>query len=245
MATVTLRLDDRTRDQLEEFAQARELTVSDLLRRAIDELLGNGVDAPRADAPRSMSMVQRRTFALLHEILQQLSGDEGDADYHGRRVRALNEGFAIEYHKEFTAVEAELAPAECALVMDLLDMFTVLESAIDKLDSNALAELDRARDLLEFHGFDHNDPRESRLSGFAKYLIDDGRWTSLAHHFDDEHEGGNSHMPMLATYQRMLPAYNAAVSDRKKSSGSRGFAAYHFDVNDLKKVLAATGHLQD
>jgi hypothetical protein len=68
-------------------------------------------------------------------------------------------------------------------------------------------------------------------------LIDDGLWSSLSNH---EHEGGNSHMPVLDRYQRMLPVYRAVVADRKANGGRGVFDAHRFEVNDLQKVLAAT-----
>lgn len=243
MATVTLRLDDETRDELERLAQGRGSTVSNLLRAAIDELLGRDVDSPRADAPKRLSMIERQTLVLQHEILKRLSTDKYDLDYHDKRIQVLSEGFTAEYHKEFAAISAELSPAEGALAMDILDMFSVLEAALGRLDDEALAKLgDSAPYVLNFSGFDHNDSRELRLASFAKHLIDDGRWASLAHHFDDEHEGGNSHMQVLDRYQRMLSAYRAVVADRKTTGGRSGFDAYRFDADDLQKVLAATRH---
>lgn len=183
-------------------------------------------------------MVQRRTLVLLHEILQKLSDDHDD--YHARRIQVLNGGFTTEYHQEFFMVDAELSPSECGLLMDILDMFTVLEAAIGRLNDEDLAALgENGRHLLEFKGFDHNDSRELRLAGLAEYLIRDGRWSTLAHHFDDERDGGNSHMPALASYQRMLPAYKSVIATRKENSGSRGFDIYRLDIHDLQKVIAA------
>jgi uncharacterized protein YfbU (UPF0304 family) len=60
----------------------------------------------------------------------------------------------------------------------------------------------------------------------------------MAGHFDDEHEGGNSHMPTLERYQRMLNAYRAVVA-RKKVSDRFSIDAYRFNPDDLREVLAA------
>lgn len=244
MATVTLRLDDQTRDELEQLARARNSTVSDVLRAAIDGLLGRDVDTPRAEVPRSLDMVQRRSLALLHEILARFESDDENQRTHARSIRILTEGYTAEYHREFASIEAELTPADCSLLMDVLDMFTVLEGAIGKLDDAAVTELggDDVSVLLEFAGFDYQNPRESRLADFAEHLIGEGRWSSLAHHFGDvdgERTCPNSHMPMLGRYQRLLQAYEAIVSARASSGGLRGVDAYRLDVDDLKKILAA------
>ncbi|KOX27116.1 hypothetical protein ADK67_15015 [Saccharothrix sp. NRRL B-16348] len=243
MPTVTLRLDDETRDELERVAQGRGLNVSTLLRTAIDELLGRDVDVPRVDTPRTLGMVERQSLALQHEVLRLLSDDQHDRDYHEQRARVLRHGFTTEYHGEFTAVHSELPPAEGELVMKILDMFTALEAALDRLDGESVAEMGIDADLLRFSGFDFNDPREARMADLAQYLIDDGRWTSLAHHFDNrhpEHAQGNSHMPVLDFYQRLLASFQAVVAERKKKSGRSAFDTYRLDLGDLRKVIAGT-----
>jgi uncharacterized protein len=238
MATITLRLDDSTRDELERLAQARDTSVSELLREAIANLLGTRRGLAREEAPRSMTMVDRRMLALLHEILDRVDPD-GEAGDHTRQIKALERGFTDEYAYEFGALEPELPLAECALVHDILEMFTVLEHSLGQLGDRVATELgDDARFLLEFTGFDLNDSRESRLLDYAKHLINTERWESLASHFDAQHERGNSHMPTLNRYQRMLAAYRSVVA-RKKAATAVSIDAYRFDVDDLREVLAA------
>jgi uncharacterized protein YfbU (UPF0304 family) len=237
MATVTIRLDNQKRDELEQLAQDRNSTVSDMLRVAIDGLLGR-------DVPHSLDMVARRSLALAHEILAHLEPNEEAKREHRRKIRVLSKGYTSEYHREFYTIDTEFPPADGLLVMDILDMFRALEASLGELDDDALTELgDGARHLLEFVGFDYQQPREARLAEFAEHLIDDDRWTSLAHHFGDtpnEPNCPNSHAPMLARYQRMLLAYDKITTARATSSGIRGIDAYRFDVHDLKTMLAAT-----
>jgi uncharacterized protein YfbU (UPF0304 family) len=59
----------------------------------------------------------------------------------------------------------------------------------------------------------------------------------MAHHFDEEHEGGNSHMPALSVYRRVLAAYKAVLQERKRIVSD--FEAYRFDAEALREVLAA------
>ncbi|RAS64790.1 YfbU-like protein [Lentzea atacamensis] len=79
------------------------------------------------------------------------------------------------------------------------------------------------------------DPRESRLLGYAQHLVGTERWETLAPHFAKENERGNSHMPRLALYQRMLAAYRSVV--RRKQKAEFGLDAYRFSIGDLQEVL--------
>ena len=46
MATVTLRVDDRTKEDLDALARSRGTTITDLLRPLIDELTGRATRGP-------------------------------------------------------------------------------------------------------------------------------------------------------------------------------------------------------
>ncbi|MGW5703875.1 YfbU family protein [Amycolatopsis japonica] len=240
MAPLTVRLDDETRDQLERLAQNRGTTVSAMLRGAIDGLLGRDVGLPGPDtgpaAIRSLSVLERHLLSLQHEILMRL--DPAEAEHHEKRIRVLENGFTSEYHREFLLIEPEVSPAECALTMSILDMFTSLETAVDRADDDALRELGSGSEQLVFAGFDFNDSREARLATLAEHLISEGRWKSLAYHFDDEHENGNSHMPVLDHYQRMLTVYQEILGAREAVHGRGSLNAHLLDVDDLKTMLA-------
>lgn len=239
MATVTIRMDDEKRAALERLAHERGSTVSDMLRVAIDGLLAR-------DVPHSLDAVTRRSLALSHEILAHLDPDPQAQREHRRKIRVLSKGFTSEYEREFYTIDTEFPPADGPLVMDILDMFAVLEAALDRLDADALAELgDSAPYLLKFGGFDYQKPRESRLAKFTEHLIDDERWTSLAHHFGDQPDQPScpdSHAPTLELYQRMLTAYDKITHARATPDGIRGIEAYRLDLPDLKTMIVATRH---
>ncbi|MFI5591173.1 YfbU family protein [Amycolatopsis sp. NPDC051758] len=217
--------------------------MSALLRGAIDGLLGRTTVAATTSAPKSLSMLDRQVLVLQHEILKRLGANAGDTDeveHHQKRIEVLQEGFTTEYHREFIAISDELTPADGALTMEILDMFFAIEAALDRLGDQALGELgEGAECTLRFRGFDHNDAHESRLAGLAEHLIKSGRWSRLAYHFDDEHEGGNSHMPVLPVYRRMLLGYQAVVVERKAREGDGAFSTHLFDISDLQKILDA------
>lgn len=233
MATITLRIDDRTRDEVEAVARGRGVSVSELLRHAIDDLLGRDVELRHEEAPTSLTMYERRMLALQHKILASLAGEpvEEDGDYHVSRVEVLDAGYTAEYSEEFLALESELSRRDSGLVWDILDMFRFLKDSAERLG------LDPVPPALTFRGFDANDSFESRLRRYAQFLISTGRWTDMAEHFDRAHEDGNSHMPMLATYRRMLDVFQPIW----KAKAGRGFSpdGLLLTTDELDQVLKA------
>jgi uncharacterized protein len=245
MATLTLRVDDDVRDELERAARARGTTISGLLRAAIDDLLGGKHTGSQdrggegAGVPNTLDFIQRRTLALLHEILAEVADDETDKDHHQRQVKVMTEGFAGEYYAEFGFMQVELTPAECEQVHDILEMFQMLEISMEQLAPADRARLgDSAEHILAFGGFDLNKPAEARFLTFAKYLVgDEDRWTHFRERLTTG-ERGNSHSPRLARYQRMAPVYKTI---RDKNTSGRGHRpdAYLFDVDDLLAMIEA------
>ncbi|MFI6031632.1 YfbU family protein [Amycolatopsis magusensis] len=249
MATLTLRVDDAVRDELDRAARARGSTVSDLLRLAIDDLLGwreaGQRDRPDGVAvPQTLDVVQRRTFALIHDILAKLAATEGDEDdvrYHRELAAIMTEGYAGEYYRDFGYLEAELTPAECRQLEDILEMFGVLEFSLAKL---APAERERLGDGAEydltFDGFDRNRPAEARMLSFAEHLVQGGeRWSDF-HERLTTGERGNSHSPRLAKYQRMVVVFKD-IWNRKLSEQGRGRDHLLFGVEDLLTMIEAAG----
>src|SRR5680860_196680 len=119
MATVTLRLDDIARDELEEYAAVHGLSVSQVLRSAIDRLLGRDVQMSRTDVPSTINMANRRVLSMLHELLARVPGDGDNVEYHRHMVEVLDNGYAGEYGHAFGSVQPELSRSDCELVWDL------------------------------------------------------------------------------------------------------------------------------
>lgn len=247
MATVTLRIDDQVRDQLQAIADGKGVSVSVLLRYLIDGLLDrddrDGMPR-RPVVPESMTAIDRKQLALLHRILARLVeektaderlGHDGDTAYQLDRAQALEEGWTKEYDMEFYAMEPELSRRECGLVMDIFDMFRILQASIERVgDQLSDAEVRS----LTFRGFDLNDEFESRLLGYARWLVSDGdRWQEQAEAFSAKNDRGNSHMPCLAVYQRMLEAYEPIWRRIVHRSGRELMSA-----DELREVAAATIH---
>lgn len=247
MATITLRVDDAVRDQLQAVAEGRGVSVSDLLRSLIDGLFDrDDREVPRRPiVPESMTAVDRKQLALLHKILARLVeettddrrlGEDGDTAYQLDRAEALERGWTAEYDMEFYAMEPELSRRDCGLVMDLFDMFRVLKySAAKARDQLSDFEVD----VLTFRGFDLNDHFESRLLVYARWLISDGdRWQEQSEVFSEKSDRGNSHMPCLPAYRRMLEVYEP-IWRRMVHRGVRGS---HLNADELREVAAAAIH---
>lgn len=248
MATITLRVDDPVRDQLQALAEGRGVSVSDLLRSLIDGLFDRDdrAEPRRRVVPESMTPVDRKQLALLHKILARLVeertederlGHDGDTAYQLDRAEALEEGWTKEYDMEFYAMEPELTRRDCGLVMDLLDMFRVLKYSVEDV-ADQLSE-DEVR-TLTFRGFDLSDDFESRLRGYARWLVSDGeRWQEQAEVFSEKNDRGNSHMPWLGMYQRMLEVYEPIWHAVVRRGGRRRNL---LTVDELRQVAAAAVH---
>lgn len=245
MASLTLRVDDAVRDELDRAARAQGTTVSDLLRTAIDRLLGfEGSDPHRGDGvarPRTLDVTERRMFSLLHEILSRLVDDEQDRAYHVRQAEVMTEGFAGEYDAEFGFMPVELSPTECRWVNDVLEMFRVVEFRLAQLTAGDRKRLGSdAEYTLTFDGFDQNKPDEARLLAYARYMVkQEGRWEEFQERLISG-ERGNSHSPRRARYQRMRTAFEA-IRDGNRANG-RVTSAFDFDVKDLLSIMEAARH---
>lgn len=247
MATITLRIDDSVRDRLQAVAEGQGLNVSDVLRSLIDGLFDrDDREAPRRPiVPESMTAVDRKQLALLHKILARLVedkiedrrlGEDGDTAYQLDRAQALEAGWTAEYDMEYYVMEPELSRRDCGLVMDIFGMFRMLKYSIGKV-GDQLNDTDLA--MLTFHGFDLNDEFESRLLQYARWLISDGeRWQEQAEVFAAEHDRGNSHMPTLGAYQRMLAAYEPIWRRIVHRHGR----ANHLSLDELQEIAAAGIH---
>jgi uncharacterized protein len=245
MAQLNVRLDDHTRDLFDALARARGLSASDLIRGLIDKELGRdgSLDQLSSDvSPGSLSAVERRTLALLHEALALLTLDSGERDggresqHHRRMIEVLDDGFTAEYSEMFRTMQSELTRRECQLVHDILQMFGILERSVEELSEEERADIGKdAEHALRFHGFDFNDSREARLASYAQFLISTDHWQEMAKHFDAGHEQGNSHLPRLALYQRMLAVWQPIWREKLRSIRPD---AYLYTPAELQEVLA-------
>ena len=137
---------------------------------------------------------------------------------------------------EFYAMEPELSRRDCGLVMDLLDMFRILKYSVEQ---NPGVLSDNEVRALTFRGFDLNDEFEGRLLGYARWLVsEEDRWHEQSDTFSELNDRGNSHMPWLAAYQRMLKVYEPIWRGVLR----RGGRSFLLDIDELREVAAAATH---
>jgi hypothetical protein len=204
--------------------------------------LGNvTVDEP-ASGPQSLTLFERELLRLQHQILEDLCDVRGsEREYHHQAIEILANGFTGEYGRLFMGLDPELAFRDCRLLWRILDMFRLVEPSFNRLSEVAKADIgEHANHLLSFRGFDHNDSLEGRFAAYAKFLVGSGRWREQADAV--ELDGGNSHIPNLATYQRMLAVFEAIQDSRGDDSSLSFEDRSYLNVEELTAIYAASSH---
>ena len=248
MAVLNIRVDDRVRDQLKELADGDGITLSEyvrnLLMEAVVPVYEAEVEHGSEPAPESMRIVDRQVLSLLHRILGRVLPEDandvdGDLEYQLTRAKILEEGYTGEYGHETAGFSTELSKRDCARVSDTLQMFRIITFSIGHLAEEGSPVDEKLAHDLEFEGFDHNDPLEGHMASYVEFLMRDERtWTELRPQLE-RHDGGNSHMPVLDVYMRMLTEYR-----RIKDSRERGFSRldYLLTLDELKQLSDAQTH---
>mgnify|MGYP003136963978 CR=1 FL=1 len=241
MSMISIRVDPSTKSLAEASAAAADQPLSEWIRSAIEAALGLDADRDKRApiAPRTLSRTDRLNLVMMYRLFQHLEVDDYPEGWE-RMVEVFEHGFTGEYDEAFVQLYDELPIDECRLLWDLLDMFRILEASTAELDEGDIAELgEQTVRRLGFRGFDFNDSREGALADYARHLVlKKGRWTELAERFDDKHERGNSHMPMLATYLRMLDAFNPIWKAHMSEPGIPALLG----VDDLQAIAEAMTH---
>jgi len=171
---------------------------------------------------------------------------DGDAGSHLCAAEALEHGYTTEYTDLFVAMEPELSDQACQTVRDILTMFRITQSAWSQLAPDEQQAIERTRphaaDRLRFRGLDANDPVESRLLGYARYLIRRGLYVDLREAFDEDHDHGDSHARRLPAYLRMLEVYELMWKDKQRQN-ENPFApllSSSFTAEDLAALAQAS-----
>src|SRR6266852_4495032 len=150
------------------------------------------------------------------KILQQLTTDNNDAEHYGDLCTVLQHGYETEYHKIFGSIYKDVVSKEdCTSVMDVLDMFRVLQASYEALaDKSGIDQQE-----LQFSGFDGNN--ETELMAYAQYLRDEGeRWQDVL-----ATAPMNSHAGRRDFYGRMLERMEEAKDQ------------YTLTKEEIKRVL--------
>lgn len=255
MATITFRVDDEFRTQLEDLARAQGQSLSDLVRDTLENILLRRTETPphATDvSPRSLSAYERQMLALQHRILahvmppdhadaptEDCARVEGDPAYQRERAQILEGGYVSEYRDVFISTEPELPASECNFVMDLLDMFRVITYSIERL-RGAGEEFDENLEYrLKFAGFDLHDRAEARLLDYVRHLVDEDHWPEVLPLLGRDHDHGNSHAPTRARYERLLGEYRLIRSERAPSTR---LDSYLLTADQLLRLAHASVH---
>lgn len=247
MATITVRVDDTTRDALDEKASYEGVTLSDLIRALLQEAVvpvRDEMPSQGSLAPETLTPTDRKMLSLLHRILARVLPEDandvdGDLEYQLARAKVLEAGYTREYSMEFVGIEPELSSRDCARVMDILDMFRIADYSIDKLAKAGTPVVDEVAEGLTYEGFDFNNPLEAQMAGYVEFLIDDDRWSERKE-FIEGPDGGNSHMPTLDMYLRMLAEYRRIKDVRRRRRTS--VTDYHLSAEELAAIAAERVH---
>ncbi len=154
-----------------------------------------------------LSSSEKLILIMLSEIYQKLDIDPNqgiDPEFVQEAIYTNNTwGLNWKYQGIFDG-SADSTPPEVNEVVDYLDMWTFVESAIGELTADQLLRLEEKTglksDAIKFNGFDGNN--ESRYFGIANFLIQKlDRFTN----FKDRYL--NSHMQVIGGYRRMHLAF--------------------------------------
>lgn len=240
VTTVTIRIEDELRDHLAQAAQREGVTISRYIRDALAKDLqfeppeGAGSDGSDLDAGNpDLSPFERRMLVQLHRLVLAAKGDLGDAYYNKddevQAIQILESGFVGDYSAEFAGIVTPMSQPECELVWDIFDMFRIIGASVRALDGK-WQQIGVDEGYGTFRGFDGNHPLESRMLGYARYLVKHDRWTEQADFVLKE--GGISPTEMVPTYRAMLRAFKPLWS-QTVTSGTR----WHLSEEQLKQVL--------
>lgn len=244
MPTITLRLDETTKEELEVLARGRGQNLSDLIRSALDGLLMRGHEDHLDVAPPSLTAVERQQLALLHRILARVVGDDNDVDgdkpYQLERAEVLENGFVREYSTEFYGIYPELSARDSEFVVDILDLFRIITFSVQKLQTDGVEMNPDLVRTLRFEGFDLNDSREARLLSYARYLVNGQRWSELQYALSDENDHGNSHAAFADMYGRMLDEHAKIKASKHRERHRRD--SFLLSVDELQRLAGAQIH---
>lgn len=218
MATVSFRISDELKRELDELSAEKGYHLSKLFRKAIEDLrdaMRHGPDGGTFD----LSLKERLLLANQYRILELLDPDHAAKHADNRQILAG----AVETHyvtllEDFSnAINLEVSRE----VMDILAMFSRLRLSYEHLDgANTLDQ-----HAIAFSGF-HPQFEHEMLSYAQFYMKKLGRHRWLS---DGVGDGLESSMPMLDIYRRMLAEWKAI-----------GMAKV-LDNSEINRIVAARG----
>lgn len=248
MAMLNVRVDDHVHERLKEIADGEGVTLSDLvrdlLREAVVPISERSERHGDQPAPESFTLRDRLVLSLLHRILARVlpedaDGEDGDEAYQLKKAEILESGYTGQYWFEVAGFETELSIKESRQVVDILEMYRIITFSIEKLENSGTPVDPELVERLRFEGFDHNDSLEGHMARYVRFMMADGEhWTELIPQIEKT-DRGNSHMPTLGMYQRMLTEYRRIMDGRPRDYSTDSWL---LKADDLRRLHDAQIH---
>ncbi|WP_298579903.1 YfbU family protein [uncultured Olegusella sp.] len=235
MPTISIRVTDDLKARLDSLAQESESTMSSVITEALNSITGIGrTDYPEETAPYTINNTNRlilRNQEVLLSLADDLDDDE--REQHRKNAIILEFGFTGEYPGVFASLRPEIPYSRTVELFDILDMFRVLRGSYERLSDEEKESVDE-RDI-SFRGFDYSSTEETALPGYVEYLFSDNRYKELEEPLMRFSDGGNSHIPIIDVYRRMLRCF-------KEVWRPHLLAATSLKLEEIKKVVAASSY---
>lgn len=198
MATVSFRITDELKRELDELSAEKGYHLSKLFRRAIEDLRDTMRHGP-AGGVFDLTLKDRLLLSNQYRILELLDKDRAaEHEEHRAVLTRAQETHYVTLLEDFSkALNLEVVGE----VMDILAMFTRLRMSYDHLGGKTSI----ADEGMEFGGF-HPEFESEMLSYAQFYMQKLGRHRWLR---SDDGKGIESHVPMLDVYRRMLSAWKS------------------------------------
>lgn len=199
-----MRIDSELLDRLDNWRSTEDDTPS--RAEAVRRLLEAGLAHDNRGRPPHLSDGEKLIASMLADLIKGLNVE---TDTNVDLVRSVIYGghyWALGWEMPGIFHGHADRQSRVSFVVDVLDMWTFLEEAYDKLNAADKAQL--ANDAtpfgahVRFPGFDGNN--EGEYLGIARFLIEDLKRFSR---FRDDKRDLNSHHPTLETYGKMFRAF--------------------------------------
>jgi uncharacterized protein YfbU (UPF0304 family) len=235
MPTVSIRVSDELKSRLDSLAQESASTLSSVITEALNSSTGVGrTDYPEETAPYTINNTNRLILRNQEQLLSMSDAlDDDERAWHRKNVRILESGFTSEYHDVFCPLHPEIPYKRTVELFDILDMFRVLRNSYERLNDEEKTAVEE-RDI-SFRGFDYSSSEETALPGYVDYLFEDKRYGELKEPLARFSDGGNSHMPVIDVYRRMLRCFKQVWRPHLMS-------ATPLTVAEMNRVIAASAY---
>ena len=208
MATVSFRVSDELKRELDELSAEKGINLSKLFRLALEKIKDELLFGSYERATLQLSLKDRLFLSNQYRILESLD-PSAVARYRQNRDIVEN-GYEVHYPTLAESFHAGMNFDLCREVLDVLDMFAILRLSYDA--AGAPAGIDKTG--LRFDGFS-SDFEEEMLAYVRYFILKLDRYPSLR---TSEEDNFAAPAPMLEVYRRMLKVWDDVGRHRLLSS---------------------------